>query len=677
MDRKKNIFVIIGAGIVIVPLIICAILYIVYNRTHTPEKKWNEYVVLLQNKEYDKMYDLLDSTAQAKISREDFTARNKNIYEGIEAEDIEISINSVSKSDNDTIIDYHTKMNTIAGELQFDNSVKIADELGKGHTIKWSSKNIFPGLGENDKVRVKTLKGRRGNITDRNGELLATDSYLSAVGIVPGKLGENKDANINKIAKILQCSAESINKSLSADYVTDDMFIPVKDIPYGDARVVELLKIPGVMIKEKESRVYPLGSETAHITGYVHSISAEELEENSDKEYTADSLIGKSGLEKMYEDSIRGIDGAEIYIQNSEGEKKSVVLSRDAQNGNDLKLTIDMNIQKKLNKELGSDKGCGVVMNPVNGEVLALASTPSYNPNEFILGMTDEQWNNLNNNENKPLYNRFQATLVPGSSLKPIIAAIGVDTGIINPQQVRKIDGLTWQKDSSFGNYYVTRTSSVGEVNLENALVYSDNIYFAQIATEMGSSVLEEKLKSFGFSEKIPFEFALYNSQYSNDDSIKDGIQLADTGYGQGEVMVNPVHLTSMYTMFLNDGNIVAPHLLMNSNEENSIWKKNAISKESAEEILKDLIQVVENPSGTGHQAYTAGLKIGGKTGTAEIKNSQDDTTGTELGWFVGMTTENENKLLVTMMIEDVKDRGGSHYVVPKVKQIIDNYYNN
>lgn len=675
MDRKKNIFVIIGAGIVIVPLLICAILYIVYNRTHTPEKKWNEYVVLLQNKEYDKMYDLLDSTAQAKISREDFVARNKNIYEGIEAKNIEISINSVSKSDNDTIIDYNTKMDTIAGELQFDNSVKIADELGKGRTIKWSSKNIFPDLGETDKVRVKRLKGRRGNITDRNGELFATDSYLSSVGIVPGKLGDNRDEDINKIAGIVQCSAESINKSLGEDYVTDDMFIPVKDIPYGDARVVELLKIPGVMIKEKESRVYPLGAETAHITGYVHAISAEELEENSDKEYTADSLIGKSGLEKMYEDSLRGIDGAEIYIQNSEGEKKSIVLSKDAKNGDDLKLTIDINIQKKLNEELGSDKGCGVVMNPVNGEVLGLASTPSYNPNDFILGMTDEQWNSLNNNENKPLYNRFQSTLVPGSSLKPIIAAIGVDSGIVNPQQVRKIDGLTWQKDSSFGNYYVTRTSSVGEVNLENALVYSDNIYFAQIATEMGSSVLEEKLKSFGFAEKIPFEFSLYNSQYSNDDKIKEGVQLADTGYGQGEVMVNPVHLTSMYTMFLNDGNIIAPHLLMNFNKENTVWKKNAISKQSADEILKDLIQIVESPSGTGHQAYTPELKIGGKTGTAEIKNSQDDTNGTELGWFVGMTTENENKLLVTMMIEDVKDRGGSHYVVPKVKQIIDSYY--
>lgn len=672
MDRKKNVYMMIGVGIVTVPLIICGIMYIAYSRIHTPEKKWEEYVQLLQSKEYDKMYDIIDSTAQAKISREDFVARNKNIYEGIEAEDIDIDITSVSKGDSDTIINYNTKMKTIAGDLEFDNSVKIASELGKGHTIKWTSKNIFPDLGENDKVRVKILKGKRGNITDRNGELLATDSYLSSVGIVPGKLGDDKTGNINKIAGILQCSFESINKSLSAEYVTDDMFIPIKDIPYGDARVVELLKIPGVMIKEKDSRVYPLGSETAHITGYVHSISSEELEENSDKEYKTDSLIGKSGLEKMYEDSLRGIDGAEIYIQNSEGEKKNVVLCKDAKNGDDIKLTIDANIQKKLNEQLGKDKGCAVVMNPENGEVLGLASTPSYDPNEFILGMSQEKWDQLNNNEDKPMYNRFQGTLVPGSSLKPIIAAIGIDSGIVKPDEVRKIDGLTWQKDNSFGNYFVTRTSGINEVNLENALVYSDNIYFAQIATEMGSSLIEKKLQSFGFNEKIPFEFALYNSQYSNDDNIKDGVQLADTGYGQGEVMVNPIHLTSIYTMFLNDGNIIAPHLMMSSTSENNVWKKSAISKESADEILKDLKQIVENPNGTGHQAYAAGLKIAGKTGTAEIKNSQNDTNGTELGWFVGMTTENENKVLVTMMIEDVKDRGGSHYVVPKVKQIIE-----
>ncbi len=672
MKKKKNIYMLIGVGIVLIPLLICGLIYMTYSYTHKPENKWQEYVELLKNKDYDKMYDLVDSTAQAKISREDFIARNQNIYEGIEAKDIDITISSIEKDGNDTLINYNTKMNTIAGNLEFDNSVKVASELGKGHTIKWTSKNIFPDLGENDKVRVKTIKGRRGNITDRNGELLATDSYLSNVGIVPGKLGDDKTENISRIAEILKCSTDSINKALSADYVTDDMFIPIKDIPYGDARVVELLKIPGVMIKEKDSRVYPHGVETAHLTGYVQAISAEELEENKDNDYTADSLMGKSGLEKMYEDTLRGIDGAEIYIQNSEGEKKSVVLCKDAKNGDDLRLTIDLNIQKNVNEQLGSDKGCAVVMNPDNGEILALASTPSYDPNEFILGMSQEKWDSLNNNNDKPLYNRFQGTCVPGSSLKPIIAAIGIDSGIVNPDDVRRIEGLAWQKDSSFGNYYVTRTTSIGEVNLESALVYSDNIYFAQIATEMGSSILEDKLKSFGFDEKIPFEFALYNSQISNDGKIKEGVQLADTGYGQGEVMVNPVHLTSMYTMFLNEGSIVGPHLIADNDSSLRPWKENAVSKETSEEILKDLIQIVENPTGTGHQAYTPGLKIAGKTGTAEIKNTQNDTSGTELGWFVGMTPECENKLVVSMMIEDVKDRGGSHYVVPKVKEIIE-----
>lgn len=675
MDNKKNIYMIAGFGIVIIPLIICGAMYIVYNRIHTPEKKWMEYVELLENKEYDKMYDLLDSTTHAKISRDDFVVRNKNIYEGIEAENIEININSISKSDNYSIIDYNTKMDTLAGNMDFDNSVKISNELGKGYTIRWSSKNIFPDLDDSDKVRVKILKGRRGNIFDRNGDVLATDSYLSNVGIVPGKLGQNKDENINKIASMLKCSSESINKSLSEKYVTDDMFIPIKDIPYGDERIVELLKIPGVMIKDKDSRNYPYGAQAAHITGYVQSINAEELEQNEGKEYTSESLIGKSGLEKMYEEQLRAIDGAEIYIQSNEGEKKSELLCKEAKNGQDLKLTIDINIQKKLNEQLGNDNGCAIAMNPETGEVLGMASTPSYNPNDFILGMSDEQWNNLNNNKNKPLYNRFQGTAVPGSSFKPIIAAIGVDSKIIDPEKVNKIQGISWQKDSSFGDYYVTRTSDAEEVNLEKALVYSDNIYFAQVATEIGSSLLEEKLKEFGFCEKIPFEFSLYNSQYSNSDGIKEGVQLADTGYGQGEVMVNPIHLTSMYTMFLNNGNIIAPHLFMTDNIKTDIWKENAVSKESASEVLKDLVAIVENPSGTGHQAYSEKLKIAGKTGTAEIKNSQDDANGTELGWFVGMTTEEENKILITMMIEDVKEKGGSHYVVPKVKNIIENYY--
>lgn len=137
--------------------------------------------------------------------------------------------------------------------------------------------------------------------------------------------------------------------------------------------------------------------------------------------------------------------------------------------------------------------------------------------------------------------------------------------------------------------------------------------------------------------------------------------------------MVNPVHLAALYTMFQNEGNILTPYLVRKDNSDNKVWKANVVSKDSANTVLQDLIQVVENSGGTGHAAYTSGLTIAGKTGTAEIKASQDDNNGTELGWFVGMTTnKSPNNLLVVMMIEDVKDRGSSHYVVPKVKKALE-----
>lgn len=674
MDKKKNIYIFIGVGVVVIPFIICLIAFYIYNSKHKPEYKLNEYVTLLNAKEYEKMYDLTDGETKKKLSKEEFIARNKNIYEGIKASDIKIEIKNIEKMSNEAIINYDTTMNTLCGELEFSNSVTLTRELGKDFTLRWDSKVIFPELTDSDKVRVKTNKAKRGDIIDRNGAKLATDSYSSNVGIVPERLGNDKEKSIAEISKILEVSVEYISNELNASYVKPDMFIPIKTISYGDEKIPSLLNIPGIQINDKEARIYPLGAQAGHLTGYVQAINAEELEKYKDQEYTEHSIIGKSGLEKIFEESLRGIDGAEIYIQNNVGEKKAPLITKEAKNGDDLVLTIDSNMQSMLYSELEKDKGSSVAMNPNTGEVLALVSTPSYNPNDFVLGMSNDKWNNLNNDPNKPLYNRFQATATPGSSLKPITAVIGVDTKKLDPNANKNITGLSWKKDSSWGNYSVTRVSDYGgNSNLLNALVYSDNIYFAQAALDIGKDIFKDKLNSFGFSEKIPFEYPLYNSQFSSEKDFKTEVQLADSGYGQGEVLLNPVHLASLYTMFQNDGNILNPYLVHNKDSKGKVWKSNAVSKDSANIVLQDLVQVVENPSGTGHQAYTSGLTIAGKTGTAEIKASQDDTTGTELGWFVGMTTNKApNNLLVVMMAEDVKDRGGSHYVVPKVKKALE-----
>lgn len=674
MDKKKNIFVIIGASVVVIPFIICIVAFFIYNNTHKPQDKLLEYVTLINDKSYDKMYELTDASTKQKISKDDFIARNKNIYEGIQANNIKVDIKNILKGSNTATIEFETSMDTLCGNLDFSNSIILTRELGKEYKIQWNSKAIFPDLTDNDKVKIKTLKSKRGDILDRNGVKLAIDSVSSNIGIVPENLSSDKDKSISDIAKLLEVSPDYIKKQLSASYVKPDMFIPIKSIPYDDSRIPELLKIAGIKINDKDARVYPLGEQAAHLTGYVQTINADELDKLKDQEYTDSSIIGKAGLEKAFEDSLRGIDGAEIYIQNKQGETKKTLITKEAKDGTDLRLTIDSTLQSLIYTQLGTDKGASVAMNPNTGEVLALVSTSSYDPNDFVLGMSSDGWNKLNNDPNKPLYNRFQAAIVPGSSFKPITAVIGVDTKKIDPNADKNIKGLSWKKSNSWGNYSVTRVSEYGgPSNLLNALVYSDNIYFAQAALDIGKDTFKDKLTSFGFSDKIPFEYPLYNSQFSSNKDFKSEVQLADSGYGQAEVLINPVHLASLYTMFENSGNILNPTLIYNTSPEGKVWEANAVSKESANIVLEDLIQVVENPGGTGHAALTPGLTIAGKTGTAELKASQTDMNGTETGWFVGMTTNKApNNLLVVMMVEDVKSRGGSHYVVPKVKKALE-----
>ena len=192
------------------------------------------------------------------------------------------------------------------------------------------------------------------------------------------------------------------------------------------------------------------------------------------------------------------------------------------------------------------DKSASVAMNPNTGEILALVSTPSFNSNDFILGMSTEKWDELNNNEMKPLNNRFKATFVPGSSMKPITGAIGLDTDSLDKDKDFNAE-MKWQKDSSWGSYYVTTLHAPKPNNLKNALIYSDNVYFAKAALEIGKDNLESGYKKLKIGEKIPFELSLNKSQYTSD-KFNDEIQIADSGYGQGQILMNPVQMASIYS---------------------------------------------------------------------------------------------------------------------------------
>lgn len=655
-----------------------------------PQELLTEYMNYITEHNYEKMYAMLEVEASGNVSQEDFVTRNSAIYEGIEVQNMAVQI--IAYDEEQMAVTYQTSFDTVAGTISFENKALFL-KGEDGYKLVWDDSMIFPNLTSTDKVRVSTTQAERGEILDRNGRVLAGKGTASSVGIVPGKL-ENREEAIAQIAELLEITPEAIEKKLSAKWVKDDSFVPIKTIPRVEEielmsispdeevlkeneRHEKLLEIPGVMISDVEVREYPLGEAAAHLVGYVQSVTAEDLEEHAGEGYTANSVIGRSGMEGLFESELKGQNGCRIYIVNSEGKEKEELACILVQHGQDIQLTIDTDLQVSLYEQFKEDKSCSVAMNPYTGEVLALVSTPAYDNNDFIMGLSSEQWTALNEDENKPMYNRFRQVWCPGSTFKPITAAVGLELGAIDPMEDYGNVGLSWQKDASWGSYHVTTLHAYEPVILENALIYSDNIYFAKAALKIGSEEMESSLTGLGFNEELPFEIKMAESQYSNSEGIETEIQLADSGYGQGQVLVNPLHMACIYSAFCNEGNVIKPYLVYQNEAAAEYWISGAFSNETASRVLEGTKAVVNDSNGTGYAAHRDDILLAGKTGTAEIKASKDDTSGTELGWFAIFTAEDtvERPILIISMVEDVKGRGGSGYVVKKDNLVLEEWF--
>lgn len=656
----------------------------------SPEQVLKSYMNCICQKNYSEMYEMITNESKETIEKEDFVKRNSAIYEGIEAKNINIKI--IDYEEESLTVKYNTAFDTVAGKVDFKNEVAFLEQDDQ-YKMVWSNSVIYPGLTEDDKVRVSVIQAQRGQILDRNGRMLAGKGVASSVGIIPGKL-ENRKKSIVRIAKLLGIKPEDIEKELTAKWVKEDSFVPIKKIAKvkeldllaldPDETIVEeqkrqekLLKISGVMISDVEVREYPLKDEAAHLVGYVQNVTAEDLEKHAGEGYTNASVIGKTGLEGVYEKELKGENGCKIYIADSEGKEKEQLAYKIVKDGKDIKLTIDADLQAQLYKNFKSDKSCSIAMNPFTGEVLAMVSTPSYDTNAFIMGMSKKQWDRLNKDKKQPLYNRFRQVWCPGSTFKPVIAAIGLQSEAFTGTDNFGNEGHSWQKDKTWGTYHVTTLHTYSPVILKNALIYSDNIYFAKAALKIGTEEMERSLSMLGFHSSIPFEIMMAESKFSNNKHIQSEVGLADTGYGQGQVLVNPLHLACIYTSFCNDGNVLKPYLLYKENAKAEQWISEAFSKSVSQEVLEGIKSVVNDSHGTGYAIHRKDMILAGKTGTAEIKESQSDTTGTELGWFAVMTPDKKNKkpILIVSMVEDVKGIGGSGYVVKKDKAVLDKWF--
>lgn len=668
---KKKTMIILSILLVLAVIVCIAVTLVIISREDKKSQRVavNTYMSYIKSENYDKMYDMLDSKSKEKYSKDNFFTRNKNIYAGMDLSDISINITSVEKIENNIVVKYDSILQTSGGEVSFSNTANLVKEEGK-YKIVWSSNIIHPKLMDEDKVRIKTLASTRGSIYDRNNNMLAGKGQVSAIGFVPGKMNKENEDDIKKIAEILEMSEESIKKLLSASYVKDDTFVQLKKVQKDDEVIDKVLEVKGIKVISVESRVYPLGECMSHIVGYVQNISSEELEEHKNEGYTQSSIIGKIGLEKQYEKRLKGVDGVEIYIEDEKGNKKEIIARQELKDGEDVIITIDSNLQKKIYENAKDIKGFFVVMNPDTGEMLSMVSTPSYDSNDFALGISNKKWNELNESESKPLYNRFLSTWCPGSTFKPVTGAIGITTNKVDPNKDFGHSGLSYKKDDSWGDYKITTLREYSQpANMKNALINSDNIYFAKATLDIGAKLYAESLDKIGFNKAIDFQLDIAKSTYSDDGKFDSEIGLADTGYGQGKLLVNPIFMASVYSAFVNEGNMLLPILEYDENAEKKYYIKEAFSKEAADIIFQDLVQVVESPNGTASNLKIKGVQIAAKTGTAELKKDKE-SEGEELSWLNAISKD--KSLLVVGMREGTKNVTATSSLFPKIKAIFE-----
>ncbi|MGM0212841.1 penicillin-binding protein PBP4(5) [Enterococcus sp. AZ109] len=622
------------------------------------EQTVKKFIAAISDGKYNEIPKYL---TDASLKDNGFTAETveekyQNIFSGINASNIKAKDIQIEKADNGYEFSYTLSLNTGLGALKDQKySGTLTEDNQK---INWTPKLIFPNMDGTDKVSYQVSSATRGEILDRNDQGLAVNGTVYQIGVIPNQLGtgDERAQKISAIADSIGSTTEAVNSALEQGWVQDDFFVPLKTVNATPDSVPE-----GVEVHQATGRTYPLGEAAAQLIGYVGKVTAEDLEKND--ELAAESLIGRTGLERALDKQLRGQDGGLLAIVDKDDTQKKVLQEVRKTDGENVKLTIDAKAQQIAYDSLQGQPGSSVATAPKTGDLLAVVSSPSFDPNKLTNGISQADYDAYNNDENLPFMSRFATGYAPGSTFKTVTAAIGLDAGTIEPNEELAINGLKWQKDSSWGGYQVTRVSAVSPVNLRTALVYSDNIYMAQETLKMGEKTFRDGLNKFIFGEKLDLPIAMDPAQISNEDSFNSEVLLADTGYGQGQLLLNPIQQITTYSVFPNNGTLVYPKLIADAETKT---KADVVSAGTVDTIEQDMEAVVSDPNGTASSLQSLGIPLAAKTGTAEIKEKQDER-GQQNSFLYAFDSQNQGYAVM----EFLEDRADGQSATELAKELL------
>lgn len=533
--------------------------------------------------------------------------------------------------------------------------------------------NKFKGLSNKNSIRLLPQSGARGKILDRDGNVIVDSRLSYDVMISPQGSGKREEA-LMRLSQVLKISQNDLREKVKKDYVS--MSLPIVIARNIDIKkAIELeeskLDLPGVIIQPNPQRRYPYNSLAAHVIGYLNEIDRWRLTRLADYGYNTKDIVGFGGLEEKYDYFLRQEEGGLSVEVDHRGRFVRVLGFKPPKNGKDIQLTLSLKLQRIVEGCLADRKGSVIIMDPYNGEILAMASSPVFNPSVFIdrKGYTIS---GIFNNRDAPLINRaISGTFPPASVFKVISAAAGLETKKVSLSKTFVCTGSTLIGKREFNCW-----SKHGEENLIQAIAHSCDVFFYKIGLLLGPLVIHDYALKFGLSKsssfELPYEAAglipsplwkkvnRFQKWYEGD--------TANLVIGQGDCLVTPLQMARMMAVFANKGYLVTPCIVKGiDGKDVSVYQKKSshlgLKDSTIENIRLGLKEVVSLATGTGNVLSGLPVSVAGKTGTAQAP------PGLSHAWFVGFFPFENPKYIICVFLE----RAGPGYVSTVLaKQIIE-----
>ncbi len=533
---------------------------------------------------------------------------------------------------------------------------------------------------EGNRIRMIPKQPERGNIFDRNGKLLASTRYPRSVYLWPMAHTKASWSVVGpRLSQILDIPQAEIEKKLADAGVNSFTLIRIaRNLDEGEITALKEYEseLPDVEIHTEAVRYYPHGRELAHVLGYTRELTAEQLKEKKQEGYRLGDVIGQMGIEKAYEKTLRGEWGGQQVEVDGAGRPLRILGEKQAKAGHDIRLTIDLDVQKAAEKALGTRNGAVVALDPKNGAVLAMVSHPTYDPNIFSKQkLSKKDWETVQGEEH-PLVNRALSVFPPASTFKIVTTTAGLESGKFAPDTILSTYGSLTIGGTRFGEW---NHAGFGPLGFTGAIAMSSDTFFYQVGKKIGGPILIEWTRKFGFGQKTGFEFVSEEAKGLVPDEIwkqkvwkmpwtvGDSVNMS---IGQGALQTTPLQVAVMFAVPANGGYRVQPHLLKD-NEQAKSWRESLNIKSTTIKILQDgLRKVVTEGTGKALNQPTV-PPIAGKSGTAEawkrgVKQNH--------AWFGGYAPADQPEILVVAFAEHSGGGGGS-VAGPVVLRVMQEYF--